>query len=68
MTLPEVRAMTDLAKTVDRRVERLTLLPSDDSSIKDEGVNFKHSAVESPPPSRSLVNDLCGCRTQYSGL
>ena len=48
VTLPELRAMTDLAKTVDRRVE---LLPSDDSGTDDEGDNLKQSAVESSPPS-----------------
>ena len=44
--------MTDLAKTVDRRVERLNLLPSNDSGTDDEGDNLKQSAVESSPPSR----------------
>ena len=48
VTLPELRAMTDLAKTVDRRVEPL---PSDDSGTDDEGDNLKQSAVESSPPS-----------------
>lgn len=50
VTLPELRAMTDLA-TVDRRVEQLNLLLSDDSGTNDEGDNLKQSAVESSPPS-----------------
>ena len=52
VTLPELRAMTDLAKTVDRRVERFNLLLSDDGGTDDEGDNLKQSAVESSPPSR----------------
>ena len=44
--------MTDLAKTVDRRVEQLNLLPSDDSGTDDEGDNLKQSSVESSTPSR----------------
>ena len=46
--------MTDLANTcrVDRHVEQLNLLPSDDSGTDDEGDNLKQSAVESSPPSR----------------
>ena len=44
--------MTDLAKTVDRRVEQLNLLPSDDSGTDDEGDNLKQSALESSTPSR----------------
>ena len=51
VTLPELRAMTDLAKTVDQRVEQLNPLPSDDSGTDDEGDNLKQSAVESSPPS-----------------
>ena len=51
MTLPKLRAMTDLAKTVDQRVEQLNLLPSDDSGTDDEVDNLKQSAVESSPPS-----------------
>lgn len=51
MTLPKLRAMTDLSKTVDQRVEQLNLLPSDDSGTDDEGDNLKQSAVESSPPS-----------------
>lgn len=51
VTLPELRAMTDLAKTVDRRVEQLNPLPSDDSGTDGEGHNLKQSAVESSPPS-----------------
>ena len=52
VTLPKLRTMTDLAKTVDRRVEQLNLLPSDDNGTDDEGDNLKQSAVESSPPSR----------------
>ena len=51
-TLPELRAMTDLAKTADRREEQLNLLPSDDSGTDDEGDNLKQSSVESSTPSR----------------
>ena len=46
VTLPELRAMTDLAKTVDRRVGQLSLPPSDDSGTDDESDNLKQSAVE----------------------
>lgn len=46
VTLPELRAMTDLAKTVDRRVGQLNLPPSDDSGTDDESDNLKQSAVE----------------------
>lgn len=46
VTLPQPRTMTDLAKTMDRRVEKLNLLPSDDSGTGDEVDNLKQSAVE----------------------
>ena len=46
VTLPELRTMTDLAKTVDRRVGQLNLPPSDDSGTYDESDNLKQSAVE----------------------
>ncbi|XP_078355584.1 uncharacterized protein LOC144640268 [Oculina patagonica] len=36
VTLPELRAMTDLAKTVDRRVEHLGVGGSDDSESENE--------------------------------
>ena len=45
-TLPELRAMTDLAKTADRRVEQLNLLPSDDSGTDDEGDNFGAAGIQ----------------------
>ena len=41
VTLPELRAMTDLKKTEDRRVEPVKLLPSGDSGTDDEGDNLK---------------------------
>ena len=52
VTLPELHTMTDLAKTLDRRVEQLNLPPSDDSGTYNEGDNLKQLAVESSPPSR----------------
>ena len=45
VTLFELRAVTDLAKTVDQRVEQLNLLPSDDSGIDDEDDNLNHQQV-----------------------
>lgn len=52
VTLPELRAMTDLAKTVEKRVDQLNVLPSDDSdSETHEGDPLQHSP-SAPPPSR----------------
>ena len=49
VTLPELRAMTDLAQTVDRRVDQLGVACSDDSESENESDPLQHSAVTSAP-------------------
>ena len=52
VTLPELRAMTDLAQTVDRRVDQLGVACSDDSESENESDPLQHSAATSAPSAR----------------
>ena len=52
VTLPVLRAMTDMAKTVDRRVDQLSDICSDDSESENERDPIQHSAATSAPSSR----------------
>ena len=52
VTLPELRAMTDLAMSVDQRVEQLGALCSDDSESENECAPLPPLAANSAPPSR----------------
>ena len=52
VTLPELRAMTALAKTVDRRVEHLGVGGSDDSESENEIDPIQQSGATSAPSSR----------------
>ena len=49
VTLPELRAMTDLAQTVDRGVDQLGVACSDDSESENESDPLQHSAATSAP-------------------
>ena len=52
VTLPELRAMTNLAQTVDRRVDQLGVACSDDSKSENESDPLQHSAATSAPTAR----------------
>ena len=52
VTLPELRAMADLVKTVDRRVDQFGLLASDDSESENEGEPSQHSTIKPSSSSR----------------
>ena len=52
VTLPELRAMTDLAQTVDRRVDQLGVVCSDHSESENESHPLQHSAANSAPSAR----------------
>ena len=49
VTLPELRAMTDLASKVERRVEHFGLIPSEDSDSDIEGVPCQNAVSPSHP-------------------
>ena len=49
VTLPELRAMTDLASKVERRVEHFGLIPSEDSDSDIEGVPCQNDVSPSHP-------------------
>ena len=49
VTLPELRAMTDLASKVERRVEHFGLIPSEDSDSDLEGVPCQNDVSPSHP-------------------
>jgi len=52
VTLPELRAMTDLAKTVDQRLEQLGVICSVDSESENESPPLQQLAATSASPSR----------------
>ena len=52
VTLPELRAMTSLAQTVDRRVEHLGVGGFDDSESENETDPIQQSGATSAPSSR----------------
>ena len=52
VTLPELRAMHDFAQTVDRRVDQLGVVCSDDSESENESDPLPHSAATSAPSAR----------------
>ena len=52
VTLPELRAMTDLAQTVDRWVDKLGIACSDDSQSENESDPLQQSAATSAPAAR----------------
>ena len=58
VTLPELRAMTDLAQTVDRQVDQLGVVCSDDSESENESDSLQHSAAtpSARPSHLSLLN------------
>ena len=47
--MPELRAMTDLAQTLDRGVDQLGVASSDDSESENESDPLQHSAATSAP-------------------
>ena len=49
VTLPELRAMTDLAQAVDRRVDQLGVVCSDDSESENESDPIQQSAATCAP-------------------
>ena len=49
VTLPELRAMTNLAQTLDRGVDQLGVACSDDSESENESDPLQHSAATSAP-------------------
>ena len=49
VTLPELRAMTNHASKVERRVEHFGLIPSEDSDSDVEGVPCQNDVSPSPP-------------------